>query len=116
MVMYSPSHVGFTDASSALRRARKDAGLSLRELGARAGTSHATLIDYEQGRKVPSVATFLRVIDACGFAPDLRLTPRVRVAGGLARGDELAAVLRLAEQFPSNVARNLDYPILSSFK
>lgn len=84
-----------------LRSARLAAGLSLRELGARAGTSHATLSAYEQGNKVPSVATFLRVLQACEFAVDFTLTPRVRWRNGLPRGEELAQALELAEQFPS---------------
>jgi len=29
----------------------------------------------------------------------------------LARGDELAAVLKLAEQFPTRVAKKMDYPV-----
>ena len=84
-----------------LRGARLAAGLSLRELGARAGTSHATLSAYEQGNKVPSVATFLRVLQACEFAVDFQLRPRVLWRNGLARGEELAEALELAEQFPS---------------
>ena len=80
-----------------LRHARREAGLSLREVAARAGTSHATIIAYEKGAKVPGAATFLRLLEACGFAVDIRLERRVREHAGLARGDELEQVLRLAE-------------------
>lgn len=96
-----------------LRGARLAAGLSLRELGTRAGTSHATLSAYEQGNKVPSVATFLRVLQACEFAVDFTLRPRVRWRNGLARGKEFAQALELAEQFPSRyeTARpSLEFP------
>ena len=100
-----------------LRSARLAAGLSLRELAARAGTSHATLSAYEQGNKVPSVETFLRVLRACEFAVDFVLRPRVRWRNGLARGDELAQALELAEQFPSRYATSrtpLEFPRFGS--
>ena len=84
-----------------LRSARLAAGLSLRELARRAGTSHATLSAYEQGKKVPSIDTFLRVLHASEFAVDFVLRPRVRWRNGVARGEELAEALELAEQFPS---------------
>ena len=93
-----------------LRRARCSAGLSLRELARRAGTSHATILAYEQGTKTPGAATFLRLLEACGYGVDIRLTPRIRTRDGLDRGEELEQVLRLAEQFPVRVPKKLDYP------
>lgn len=100
-----------------LRSARLAAGLSLRELGARAGTSHATLSAYEQGNKVPSVVTFLRVLTACEFAVDFCVRPRIRFRNGLARGEELAEALALAEQFPSRYETSrppLEFPRFGS--
>ena len=47
-----------------LRRARLSAGLSLREVAQRAGTSHATLSAYERGLKSPTLDTFLRIVNA----------------------------------------------------
>lgn len=93
-----------------LKRARGRAGLSLRELARRAGTSHSTLLAYEQGKKVPSVETFLRIIGACGFALDLDLSPRIRERDGVERGRELEAVLELAGAFPARPAKKLTYP------
>jgi transcriptional regulator with XRE-family HTH domain len=94
-----------------LGRARGAAGLSLRALARRAGTSHATLLAYERGAKTPSVATLVRILEACGFAVDVELSPRVRERDGLDRGDELEQVLRLAEQFPVRPPpRRLAYP------
>lgn len=93
-----------------LRAARAGAGLSLRELAALVGTSHATLSAYEQGRKTPSVVTFLRVVEACNCDVGFELTSRIRHADGIARGDELAQVLILAEQFPSRPSATLDMP------
>ncbi|MDA1301692.1 MAG: helix-turn-helix transcriptional regulator [Proteobacteria bacterium] len=98
-------------ASTQLRESRQRAGLSLRALARRAGTSHATLIAYEKGTKVPSVTTFMRIIGACGLDIDFVTSRRVRHQDGLARGEELAAVLRLAEQFPASVSRQMNYPV-----
>jgi transcriptional regulator with XRE-family HTH domain len=99
-------------AAVLLRRTRCEAGLSLREVAEAAGTSHATLSAYETGRKVPSVATFFRVLEACGVAADIVTSRRIRRRDGIERGEELAAVLRLAEQFPVQASRHLDYPKL----
>jgi transcriptional regulator with XRE-family HTH domain len=99
------AHVGRT-----LRLARRRAGLSLRELASRAHTSHSTLAAYEQGRKAPSVPTFLRILQACGFATDFELSPRIRERDGVDRGRELVDVLELAAQFPARHAKSMRYP------
>lgn len=91
--------------------ARHDAGLSARELARLAGTSHATLLAYEAGRKVPSVATFVRILEACGYAVDVELERRIRHADGIPRGEELEAVLNLAAQFPARMSREMRHPI-----
>lgn len=97
-------------ASRLISEARLRSGLSLREIGRRAGTSHATLHAYIKGAKSPSTATLTRIITACDLALDCKLRPRVRSSHGLPRGDELAQVLRLAEQFPARPARRPEYP------
>lgn len=97
--------------ASILRKARLQAGLSLRELAARAGTSHSTLAAYEQARKAPSVVTFARILENCDVALDVNLTRRIREADGIDRGEELRAVLELAEQFPARIAPRMDLPI-----
>ena len=101
------------DPATLLRTARQDAGLTLRELAARAGTSHATLSAYEHGTKVPTVDTFARVLEAAGFAFDPELSRRIVVdpRTGLDRGEELTAVLELAEQFPARHERTLRAPV-----
>jgi transcriptional regulator with XRE-family HTH domain len=106
--MASTNHPQSTAAL--LAQARAKAGLSLRELAERAKTSHATLSAYEKGRKVPSVTTFLRILEACGNAVEIQLHPRIRERDGIPRGDELEAVLKLAAQFPAKASRHLDYP------
>ena len=87
-------------AGRLVRDARARAGLSLRALAERAGTSHPTLAAYEAGRKTPGFETLQRILTACGFAVEIRLSRRVRERDGLARGEELEQVLRLADVFP----------------
>jgi transcriptional regulator with XRE-family HTH domain len=98
-------------AATQLHAARAQSGLSLRELAARAGTSHATLLAYEQGKKSPSITTFLRILEAAGFGVDIRLHRRIREKDGISRGEELAAVLKLAEQFPARISKKMDFPV-----
>ncbi|MBM4244223.1 MAG: helix-turn-helix transcriptional regulator [Deltaproteobacteria bacterium] len=94
-------------AAGTLREARLAAGLTLRAAAERAGTSHATLVAYEAGRKSLTLTTLARILSAYGFAADLELSPRIRERNGLARGRELEEVLLLAEQFPSRPRREL---------
>lgn len=93
-----------------LRESRHASGLSLRELATRAGTSHSTLLAYEQGKKTPSITTYFRILEAAGFAVDITVTKRIREENGIPRGEELAAVLMLAEQFPVKAARHMAFP------
>ncbi len=115
-MMMSASSEGFTApdpevvVARTLRQARERAGLGLREAARLAETSHATLSAYEKGTKCPSTATFLRVLEACGYAVDVLLSPRIRRRDGIERGAELEEVLRLAEQFPARSERHLNYP------
>jgi transcriptional regulator with XRE-family HTH domain len=97
------------DSASILRTTRLRAGLTLRDLAARAATSHSTLAAYESGRKVPSVATFDRIIRATGHV--LEVDTRQVTFSGPRRGDELAEVLRLAAMFPARHTPHLNYPI-----
>lgn len=104
------------DAALLLRTVRAEAGLSLRELAAVAGTSHSTLSAYEHGVKTPTVDTLDRIVRAAGFALDTELRRRHRGDPGLTRGDELVAVLRLASAFPAEAsaggtALRLDAPV-----
>jgi transcriptional regulator with XRE-family HTH domain len=97
------------DAPSILRRARLRAGLSLRELAARAETSHSALAAYEAARVTPNVETFDRVLSAAGFNSSLSLTRHV--ASDHARGQELIEALVLAQQFPARHRRTLAFPV-----
>jgi transcriptional regulator with XRE-family HTH domain len=100
------------DAARTLRWARLEAGLSLRALGARAGTSHATLAAYEARRAVPRVDTLDRVLRAAGFATDIDMArrPDATDAERRAKGDELREALELAAMFPSRHSPRLRFP------
>jgi transcriptional regulator with XRE-family HTH domain len=96
------------NAAELIRRCRERAGLSLRALAPRAGTSHSTLAAYESGRVEPSVATLEPIVRAAGFTVSGTLTPQV--APDAERARELRDVLVLAEQFPARQTRDLRYP------
>ena len=98
-----------TLAGSLIDRARRLAGLSQRALGARAGTSHATVSAYENGRKDPGTATVERLVGAAGF--DLDVTLRPRPAPLDERASELLEVLDLAARFPARHEPALTAPV-----
>jgi len=99
------------DAGTTIRRARRQAHLSLRQLARAAGTSHATLSAYEAGRKQPGVDTLTRILRAAGYELEGQLTPAVGGVDREARGRELAEVLELAAHFPARHDATLGYPI-----
>ena len=103
-------HRAVTSAAVLLRTARTRAGLTLRGLAARAGTSHATLARYEAGAKIPRVDTLLRVLEAAGFALDTELERRPDDGDRRARGRELVDALLLASQFPVRHGREIAFP------
>ena len=100
------------DATTILRRARSRAGLSLRVLARRAGTSHSTLAAYESGRVTPTVDTCERIVRAAGFTMTASLLPAV--ATDAERSRELVEVLHLAEQFPARHTPTLEFPRFGS--
>jgi transcriptional regulator with XRE-family HTH domain len=91
--------------------ARRASGLSLRDLAARAGTSHSTLSAYESGRVAPSVATLERVLGAAGLAVEIDAPRRIRHNGRMTRDRELRMVLELADSFPAQFADRLESPV-----
>ena len=100
------------DAARTLRLARLGAGLSLRALAARAGTSHSTLAAYEAGRAVPRVDTLDRILRAAGYATDIEVSRRADAtdADRRAKGEELEQALELAAMFPARHAARLRFP------
>jgi transcriptional regulator with XRE-family HTH domain len=104
------------DAASAIRSARRRAGLSQQELAARAGTSQATLSAYENGRKEPTVETFNRMLAAASsrlvVEPAERPVVQVSETQLARRGRTLLEVLELAAALPSSHRRDLRFPRL----
>lgn len=98
------------DTKIGLLAVRKRSRMSLRELAARAGTSHSTLLDYEKGRKAPSVDTFARIVHAGGFHVEGTLVTDPGI-DDRERSEELEDVLSLAEQFPARHSRRLNCPV-----
>ena len=93
-----------------IRTARGQSGLSLRALAARAGTSHATLSAYEHGRVDPTTTVLGRIVGAAGSSVEMTLLGTPPEIQGMSRGDELIAVLELAEEFPARHASKLEFP------
>ncbi len=98
------------EAKRTVRQARTRAGLSLRELARRSGTSHATIVAYEAGEKVPSVATLDRIVRRAGFSLEVELAP-LAAASPRDRGRELEDALELASQFPARHSASIEYPV-----
>ena len=103
------------NAAQTLRRARQAAGLSLRQLAVRAGTSHATLAAYEAGRAVPRTDTLDRILRAAGYATDIEVArrPDATSTERQAKGEELRQALELAAMFPARHAQRLRFPLLA---
>jgi transcriptional regulator with XRE-family HTH domain len=70
-------------AGAILSDARRQAGLSQRELARRAGTSQAAIARIETGRQDPSLGTLERLLAACGLELRVTLAPRDRHDEGL---------------------------------
>lgn len=87
-------------SADTLRYARERSGLSLTEAAKRAGISRSALAAYERGARTPSLERLFSTLEALSFAVRIELEPRIRERNGVARGDELVEVIRLAEQFP----------------
>lgn len=96
------------DSAATIRLARQRSGLSLRELAARADTSHSALAAYEASRVQPSFEKVRQIVASAGFDLEVTLVPRT--CRDEDRGRELEAVLTLAEQFPARHDDVLAFP------
>lgn len=97
------------NSATTLRLARERSGLSLRELAARAGTSHSALAAYEAGRVHPSFERVHHIVASAGFELEVTLVPRPG-RHDVDRGRELEEVLTLGEQFPARNPAELAFP------
>jgi transcriptional regulator with XRE-family HTH domain len=102
------------DVPAELRSTRLAAGLSQAEIARRAGTSQATVSQYESGRKRPGIGTFARLVEAAGA--EVRVGPPARpvvrpTAAQLDRaGRVLEEVLELAALLPTRHPPRLPVP------
>ncbi len=85
--MYNPS----VEATTLIRTARHAAGITQRELAARAGTTQPAVAAYESGAKRPNLATLSRLLDGCDH--DVEVSARPRVRRGAASLAELSATI-----------------------
>lgn len=102
------------DAAAELRAARSRAGLTEQRLARLAGTTAATLSAYESGRKHPTAATLARLLAACGARLEIMPAPPRPTSHAELRhaGEQLAAVIALAEQLPFAPPSELRFPRL----
>ena len=66
---------------SVLREARRTAGLTQRQLAARAGTSQSAVARYERAKSMPDIPTLQRLLEACGLELRFRVEPLDDVQG-----------------------------------
>jgi transcriptional regulator with XRE-family HTH domain len=91
-----------------LRDARARAGLSQRQVAARAGVPQSTVSTYERGHREPTLPTLDRLLRASGFQVRTELAP---VGPDLERnGRVLRDVLGLADAIPHRRNGALHYP------
>lgn len=58
-----------------LKYCRRRAGISQRVLAARVGIPQPAIARIESGRVIPSAESFERLLSACGFQLELRVSP-----------------------------------------
>lgn len=95
-----------TRSASLLRAARRQAGLTQRQLAARGGIAVTLLSAYENGRRQPAGDTLLRLLEAAGA--QLQVVSRVEQSRTAAA--QLEQVCALAMALPRREAGPLRYP------
>ena len=93
--------IEFMDAAVLVRDGRQRAGLTIRQLARRAGTSHSAVAAYESGAKSPNSTTLARIVEACGFELRSELVSLAPFENRAERGREIVEVLELADVFPA---------------
>ena len=98
------------DAGGALRRARRKAGLTQRELARRAGIHQPAIARIESGSVIPRVDTLDRLLRGCGYSLEvekrmgegvdrtqirelLKLSPRERLDRAVVEGKTVSEFL-----------------------
>lgn len=99
------------DVATLIVRSRERAGLSQRELAARARTSAAAICLYEQGERVPRVDTLARILAAMDLTLELDAVARPEAIALAANGRTLAQLLELADHLPQRSSKRLQAPV-----
>lgn len=101
------------EASALVKEARARAGLTQRQLAARAGVRQPVIAAYEAGKRQPSLPTLRRLLHAAGFELDTALRPVRRGPDPERAGRVLPMVLELADALPRRRRPpDLDFPRL----
>ena len=100
------------DAGTILRRSRRRAGLTQRQLAEAAGTSAAAVCLYESGARVPRADTLIRLIAATGASLSLSASGPNPV-DGVAANHSLQAALELAAALPYVPSREMQAPVFA---
>ena len=86
-----------------IRTARRDAGLTQRDLAERVGTTQSAVSRWEHGGDEPRLSTLVRVLRACGVDADLVVRPReavdraqIRQQLAMSPSERLASVTNLS--------------------
>jgi transcriptional regulator with XRE-family HTH domain len=99
------------DVATLLARCRQRAGLTQRELAARAHTSAAAICMYEQGERVPRVDTLARILAAMDATLELDAVAAPDVIDMAANAQALEQLLDLADHLPRRSSRHLRAPV-----
>lgn len=104
-------------AAEKFRRAREEAGLTLRELGQRAGLAPSTILKIENSTVVPSLAVCIRLAEALGrpisyFAEQDTSPADVRFVG---RGRARVSEVRGSPIVIEHIAERLVHPRMEGF-
>ena len=70
-------------AGALLRQARQAAGLTQREVAARAGVQQSVVSAYESGGREPSLRTLSSLVEACGVSLEVHLGEALPAGAGL---------------------------------
>lgn len=72
---HSGHYLGAVDPAALVARARRLAGLSMREVGTLAGLAPSTVARVERAQVDPSTSTLATILDACGYRLEASLEP-----------------------------------------
>jgi transcriptional regulator with XRE-family HTH domain len=102
-------------APALIAAVRERAGLTQRELAARADTSAAAICEYESGKRVPRVDTLERILAAAGAQLDLEVRwPTPPLIDLAENGRVLADLLDLVDHLPRRREGDLAFPPFAS--